>query len=543
MLWLKLQTLKSYYNNKYPKKNITYRRTTRKGTIEIDVRQFLNPHNFMLPDIRGKDDDETAFNGLMWVIKNIKYTADKKQYGLSEYWCHGYETFNTKKGDCIANYEEIYTKDGLKKVGDLKVGDLVLSYDFSTQEYVYKPIIKIWEKGKLPIKRVHLRNGTYVDITSNHPLWVRTNQSGKSKYVKKYLSEIDLEKCYTRKLPVVKKLPYKIKDIEWIDEDMAFLIGYFLAEGCIHKDGRVEISGYKLIDHIIPILEKKGIRFRERVNNSGVPVIYILDKELKDFFREFKGEDTLSFSAKIPEYILNLPENKLEKIIEGYFLGDGHHVSHREDKRGYASNEEYILSTSSDDLASAIQQIGLRIGKPFYLWKQLHHGGAGKRPIWRISYNPNSYFARNYGYRDISEVSITYIEDLGETEMRDFEVEDTHTFIFKNGLISHQCEDGAILLYDILRKNGIPAWKLRVTAGWVKVGKSKAGHAYLTYYSVKHDKWVILDWCFYPSYRKIADREPYYENPFYLDVWFSFNEEYAWAKAVGKEAKEFLKNK
>jgi len=204
LLWLKLQTLKSYYNNKYPKKNITYRRTTRKGTIEIDVRQFLNPHNFMLPDIRGKDDDETAFNGLMWVIKNIKYTPDKKQYGLSEYWCHGYETFNTRLGDC---------------------------------------------------------------------------------------------------------------------------------------------------------------------------------------------------------------------------------------------------------------------------------------------------------------------------------------------------EDGAILLYDILRKNGIPAWKLRVTAGWVKVGKSKAGHAYLTYYSVKHDKWVILDWCFYPSYRKIADREPYYENPFYLDVWFSFNEEYAWAKAVGKEAKEFLKNK
>jgi hypothetical protein len=39
--------------------------------------------------------------------------------------------FETRTGDCVADYEEIYTLNGVKTVADIVVGDLVLSYDFA----------------------------------------------------------------------------------------------------------------------------------------------------------------------------------------------------------------------------------------------------------------------------------------------------------------------------------------------------------------------------------------------------------------------------
>jgi len=89
-----------YYNNKYPKTDIFYKRTDKLGTINIDVRQFLNFNNCLFPKINGENDSEKAINSLIWVIDNIKYIPDKTEYGLEEYWAYGYETFNYKKGDC-----------------------------------------------------------------------------------------------------------------------------------------------------------------------------------------------------------------------------------------------------------------------------------------------------------------------------------------------------------------------------------------------------------------------------------------------------------
>ncbi len=94
------------------------------------------------------------------------------------------------------------------------------------------------------------------------------------------------------------------------------------------------------------------------------------------------------------------------------------------------------------------------------------------------------------------------------------------------------CEDFAILLYDILRKNNIPAWKIRVTVGWAvnPWSGSVDGHAYVTYYSEEHNKWIALDWCYFPNLDPM-DMQPHYKDvSHYGDVWWSFNEKYAWGK-------------
>ncbi|MFZ5988264.1 MAG: LAGLIDADG family homing endonuclease, partial [Bacillota bacterium] len=515
------------WNNKWPKSKVLLKID---GQTLADVRNMILSKSYVLEgevqSIKEKTDDEKALHLLKKVNKLVAYYGDLKIYSKPELWQFPEITYAMKKGDCIANYEEIYTDNGIKRVGDLEAGDVVLSYDFEIGEMCFRTISKIWEKGEMQIKRVHFRNGQHIDITYNHPLWARTNQQGKSKYKKTYLKDIDLTRWWKRKLPISKKIPYKIRDIAWLNEDLCFVLGHYLAEGWFDKKGKVGSSGYAIIEYIIPLLEKNNIPFTEGKNGVGVPTINFLKSDFKEFL---KLQLRNSFDIHIQEDIFHLPENKLSKILEGFYLGDGHNGNYQ-DKRGFNSNKQEVYSTSSEQLAMDIQRIGLQIGKTFHIWKQKNHKGAGNKPIWRITYNPNSHFLKSNGYKDLSEVSISWIEDLGKTKMRDFEVSGTNTFIFKNGLVSHQCEDGALLLISLMLISGIPSYKVKLCAGYVAVNGKKEGHAYVIYLA-DDTQWYSLDWCYwYNESIKNFKNVPHKDNINYKEIWWTANNEYTWSQ-------------
>lgn len=89
-----------YWNDKYPKQDISYLNEETDGEYEIDIRNFIRRYDYMLPVISGKNNDETALNSLIWVINNITYTEDKTEYGFDEYWAMPWQTLKRKKGDC-----------------------------------------------------------------------------------------------------------------------------------------------------------------------------------------------------------------------------------------------------------------------------------------------------------------------------------------------------------------------------------------------------------------------------------------------------------
>jgi hypothetical protein len=84
---------------------------------------------------------------------------------------------------------------------------------------------------------------------------------------------------------------------------------------------------------------------------------------------------------------------------------------------------------------------------------------------------------------------VTYVSDATQYGLKEYWAVSYETLERKKG----DCDDGAILLYDILRNSGIPAWKLRVNAGYgVNPGTGKqVGHAYVTYYSIENDLLII----------------------------------------------------
>jgi len=106
------------------------------------------------------------------------------------------------------------------------------------------------------------------------------------------------------------------------------------------------------------------------------------------------------------------------------------------------------------------------------------------------------------------------------------------------GRMNGDCEDGAILLYDILRNAGVPAWKLKLNAGWVQTQQQSGGHVWLSYYvesqfwkSRRDDKWVILDWCFgdIDTETKVEDRIRHTDDKRYGSIDYSFNENNTWS--------------
>ena len=104
--------------------------------------------------------------------------------------------------------------------------------------------------------------------------------------------------------------------------------------------------------------------------------------------------------------------------------------------------------------------------------------------------------------------------------------------LLSNGLISHNCEDGAILMASLMLNAGITPWRVRVTAGSVQPSPTAkmGGHAYVTYCREHDNNWVILDWCYYADSRVPVQDKPYAKLvATYKDIWFSFNNTFSWA--------------
>jgi intein/homing endonuclease len=373
---------------------------------------------------------KTVIDAINLLANICDYRTDLRATNAKE--CERFiDAFMTEMGDCVAEYEEIYTEEGKPKaIKDVEPGERILSYNFERSQYEYKKIVSKTDKGVLPTVRVTFNNGTHIDVTEDHPMWSRRNQLGKGIYTKTPLSEIDLKNAYKRKVPIAVKIPYLVEDVQWLTEDHCFLIGHFLAEGCTDKY-HTETSGYDIPEHIVPRVETLHIPYSLRKNGNGVPILRYLKSPFKDYLREMLRN---SFDFEIPEEMMNLPEEKLQAVMDGYFLGDGHY--HRQN-----GVIEKIYSTSCEAFAVQMHEISLKLGNPLYIYKQENHGGLGKKPIYRLHDNPNSYAKKNYGHDGISETSIKKIEPIGDIRVYDIEVEDTHTFVFKNGILGHNCED------------------------------------------------------------------------------------------------------
>jgi len=119
--------------------------------------------------------------------------------------------------------------------------------------------------------------------------------------------------------------------------------------------------------------------------------------------------------------------------------------------------------------------------------------------------------------------NIEYTPDKTQVGLPEFWMFPFETLHTKKG----DCEDGAILLANILLKSGIPYWRVRIMAGDVKTNDGTGGHAYCCYLSDTTNEWIVLDWCFY--YSESSQWLRWQDAKRYTSVWFSFNTKYCYS--------------
>lgn len=85
------------------------------------------------------------------------------------------------------------------------------------------------------------------------------------------------------------------------------------------------------------------------------------------------------------------------------------------------------------------------------------------------------------------------------------------------------CEDGAFLMHSLALHAGIPVNRLRTYGGLVwadNFGVTTGGHAWTAYQRESDDKWIIVDWCYWPTDVPLSERTPMAARRQYIDDWF-----------------------
>ena len=127
--------------------------------------------------------------------------------------------------------------------------------------------------------------------------------------------------------------------------------------------------------------------------------------------------------------------------------------------------------------------------------------------------------------------NIKYVKDNEEYGFSEFWAIPYQTLKHKRG----DCEDGAILLANILLRSGVPYYRIRLNVGKVSGGR----HCYVTYCREFDNQFVVLDWCYFYKKDAVRLRPLHSEERAYYEVEFSWNQRYSF---VNQELKGFEVN-
>jgi len=266
---------------------------------------------------------------------------------------------------CFGKNTLIFTSKGIKYIKDIKIGDKVLSHDGK-----YHLVINKLERNHKTetMFKVGYRN-YYIEITNNHPCFV------KSAYLPRYNNKWNIhllrkkskntcpqwipagkiEKADCLGYPLLpnhnnyqtikinsiiknsivekncifygkKRNPksLKIPNEIILDEKLAKILGYYVAEGSQGIRFSFNINEKKYIDKIQKIiLDKFNINpsYKRKNTKTNTYILSYHSKILTELFEKLCGRTAKN--KKIPNFIFKSPKSVMLEFIKGWYLGDG----------------------------------------------------------------------------------------------------------------------------------------------------------------------------------------------------------------------------
>jgi len=255
---------------------------------------------------------------------------------------------------CLPGENVIHTNYSLKKIRDIKIGDLVYTHNNKWQK-----VTKIFSRrysGKLyKIRPWCWTNG--LETTSEHPFYAI--KSHKCSWIKGLCKEgcSKLDECknkrfekYLREWVPASELNQgdflvyprfnKIKNMKFIKKrkltaEFCRLIGYYLAEGYTIREEGIGFSFNKnekeYIQEVIDLINKIFGKSKFKIDSRKGSDIIFYSKELNKFFRQFYNSRIKRAHTKsLPSFFLDLPFKKQVEVFLGWYRGDKGYTVSRE---------------------------------------------------------------------------------------------------------------------------------------------------------------------------------------------------------------------
>lgn len=275
---------------------------------------------------------------------------------------------SVRSGKELRNSAKLYTPDGYKLMGDIKVGDYVL-------DRLGRPtqVIGVFPQGIKDVYRVTFHDGSSCECGKEH-LWSYTTKkciSNKNYTVfTSTLSDImlDLERHKNKKhmhqragkyrFPLAKCVQFNDKPVD-IDP---YLLGLLLGDGCFTdmRSSRIEFTNdeLELHDYVRNSVEKLGMGYKFYPKNGehcarGNLLVNYTDNPIKKALISYGLWGKYSYNKFIPTvYKYNSKDIRLE-ILAGLLNTDGYVLNNRP-SISYCSTSKQLV----EDIAEIARSLG-----------------------------------------------------------------------------------------------------------------------------------------------------------------------------------------
>ncbi|OYT35008.1 MAG: hypothetical protein B6U87_01190 [Candidatus Aenigmarchaeota archaeon ex4484_52] len=367
--------------------------------------------------------------------------------------------------NCLSTSSLVMTKNGLKKITQIKKHDEIYAFDQKTHNLVLKKCEGVFDNG---IKEVFNLKTLHHSIkaTKNHPfLILKRNGRGKTNtFIWKTLGKIkendeiivlknlDDGVSFEFNFKKTKKIDCKVNCINEINlpkkssPDLMKYLGFFVGDGWVrNKRGEIGFTlpkNTKARNILIKIHNKIFSNNKMRIDNIYMTITSV---NLARFI-ESLGFGVSAKDKTIPSWVFTLPKKEKEAFIDGLILSSGYKI--RNSNRYVSASLNLLVR-----LRLLLQTINMRVGKIHWQKKNKETIVVGrellKDPVYgyicfskKKKYNikkyPSQYRYQNFlienNFFEIEKVK--NINLVGREPTLDLRVEEEHNFI-ADGIVVH----------------------------------------------------------------------------------------------------------
>lgn len=331
---------------------------------------------------------------------------------------------------CLTDGAEVLTKDGFKKIQDIKCGENILTFNMKEEKTEYAKCVNVINEDYTgEVLRFKHQRMNIVVVPNHDMLW--NTRTKKGLWRKGRADSFENISPYSREgIGAIKDWKGKeseyiiIKGKKFIAEDFMEFLGWVLSEGCFIKKGnykRILIhqsriknpTSYNRIDSLLNRMDLKHGCYRNRMDVKS-DILFDLLKITG------KSEDRY-----IPTQFKMCGVRLLKYLLEGLLLGDG---------EKNANGGGYGYTTISERLAKDVNEIAVKCGL---------RSAIRTREIKKFK-SPNG---KTYNRKKQFRVSITYDRPLLYPKPKREQ--------YKGKIVSVTVDKNKVVLF---RQNGYVFW-------------------------------------------------------------------------------------